>query len=161
MRTWRVDCARLGQVTSTIRVGSAGLNVSDLDRSVRFYREALGFAVVRRGDDAGHSWAHLGLEDDVMLTLWEQAVSHVDHGAAGLHHISFELASVAALVEAEARLRAMGAHLREDGPQAPGGQVFCRDPDGIRVELYTEEPTPPAPAGSLPRCGFYEELDVR
>ena len=148
-------------MSRTLRVGSTGLNVSDLDRAARFYQAVLGLAIVRRGNDAGYPWAHLGLGDAVMLTLWEQTTSEIDHRTAGLHHISFELASVAALTQAEERLRQVGARLREDAPQAPTGQVFFFDPDGIRVELYTEERTPPAPPGSLPRCGFYDYLDAR
>lgn len=142
-------------------LGSAGLNVSDLDRSILFYREALGFDLVRRGHDRGHGWAHLGTGDHVLLTLWEQALTGPDERRAGLHHLSFELATALDLAEAEERLRRMGARMRgSDGQvQAPTGAVFFRDPDGIRVELYTEEITAPAGPGDPPRCGFYEELE--
>lgn len=148
-------------MSTTIRVGSTGLNVSDLDRAARFYERVLGLTTIRRGSDAGFTWAHLGIGEEVMLTLWEQSSKEIDHRAAGLHHISFELASVSDLADAEKRLRGIGARLRGSDPQAQSGQVFCFDPDGIRVELYTEQPTPPIPPGSVPRCGFYEELEAR
>ncbi|MER7172961.1 VOC family protein [Streptomyces mesophilus] len=146
-----------------LTTGSAGLNVTDLTRSVSFYVSALGFEVVRRSPPGAPPWAHLGLDGQVLLTLWQQAGTPYAPARAGLHHLSFEVASMAELSALEDRVRAAAVQLRED-PHGPArvsdrGQFFFRDPDGIRLELYTEEQPPqPAPAQTAPACGFYEEL---
>ncbi|MFD6624410.1 VOC family protein [Streptomyces diastaticus] len=150
-------------MSARIMTGSAGLNVTDLTRSIDFYTTALGFEVVRRSPEGAEPWAHLGLGTAVLLTLWQQALHGFEGADAGLHHLSFEVASLDELAALEGRVRAAGVRLREDAQglakPSDSGQFFFHDPDGIRLELYTEQPAPkPAPAGPLPACGFYDEL---
>ncbi|MGW3166866.1 VOC family protein [Streptomyces sp. NPDC001142] len=151
-------------MSARISTGSAGLNVTDVERSADFYAAALGFEVVRRSPDgAEHEWALLGVAGVVLLTLWQQAESGFAPASAGMHHLSFEIGSMAELSALEQRVRAAGARMRE-GPRgvedlSSRRQFFFFDPDGIRLELYTEEePANPAPTRDLPMCGFYEEL---
>ncbi|MFJ4620655.1 VOC family protein [Streptomyces sp. NPDC088812] len=150
---------------TTIGLGSAGLNVTDLDRSIAFYRRALGFDLIRTSTDETHRFAHLGLDDVVLLTLWQQGAAGFVADRAGLHHLSFEVPSLDELHAVEARLRAASVSIREERGATKGtaatGQVFFKDPDGIRLEIYTEDPRARGSASDLPRCGFYEELPDR
>ncbi|MFD4789737.1 VOC family protein [Streptomyces sp. NPDC058459] len=145
---------------SAISTGSAGLNVTDLDRSIAFYERALRFEVIRRSSDPARPYALLGQESAVLLTLWQQTSERFAPDRAGLHHLSFEVPTVEALGETEAALRTAGIAIRDD-PGAPGqaaatGQLFFLDPDGIRLEVYTDDPRAQSPASGLPRCGFYD-----
>ena len=150
-----------------VGLGSCGLNVTDLARSVDFYSATLGVEEVRSGVVGNSGYALLGHGGTVLLTLWEQAGSPAAHATAGMHHLSFEAPSLEALRLVRDRLVAHGVALREDvvtGDSPLTGQLFFEDPDGIRIEVYTEDPRCRWPdaeyAGQpAPRCGFYEEID--
>ncbi|MFC7243082.1 VOC family protein [Catellatospora aurea] len=144
-----------------ITTGHVGLNVTDLDRSVGFYRQALGVEVVGRSDADGRRYAFLGRGGTPMITLWQQSAAPFAADRAGLHHLAFQVADGTDLAEVEHRLRALGATIRDDsgvaGEPAAAGQLFCYDPDGIRLEFYAVE-RPPRPARAAtdgPACGFF------
>jgi catechol 2,3-dioxygenase-like lactoylglutathione lyase family enzyme len=142
--------------------GHIGLNVSQLDRSIEFYRAVFGFDLLRRSADAARPFAFLGHDDAIVLTLWQQSGGSFAADRPGLHHLSFQVASVEALREAEGRLRALGARLRHDGivahaEGADSGGLFFEDPDGIRLEIFAPRGLAgtPAPHTDGPTCGFF------
>ncbi|MEW2144908.1 VOC family protein [Micromonospora vinacea] len=145
----------------SIITGHVGLNVTDLDRSLDFYSQALDMEVIGRSDVHGRRYGFLGRHDLLMITLWQQSGAPFAADRAGLHHLSFQVADVPALNEVERRLRGLGADIRDDngvpGELAAAGQLFCYDPDGIRLEVYAFQ-RPPRPAtatGDGPPCGFF------
>ncbi|MEV4413131.1 VOC family protein [Catellatospora sp. NPDC049609] len=148
-------------MSSGITTGHVGLNVTDLDRSVDFYRRALGVDVVGRSDADGRHYAFLGRDGVLMITLWQQSGAPFAADRAGLHHLSFQVADVAALEQVEQRVRELGADIRDDsglpGESAAAGQLFFYDPDGIRLEVYAEQrpARPAATADAAPACGFF------
>jgi catechol-2,3-dioxygenase len=142
--------------------GHVGINVTDLNRSVAFYRAILGLDVLNRSDEPGHRFVFLGADGKLVLTLWEQATAPFGVTAAGLHHLSFLVGSIDAVRSAEARVRQTGAELHHGGivPHSEGassGGIFFEDPDGTRLEIYapTGASGAPAPHGTAPTCGFF------
>lgn len=134
-----------------------GITVSDLDRSVRFYRDLLGLELVFSWNpreeyirtligypDADVHAAILRMPDsDVFLELLEirdAGGQSADTGTAnpGIAHIAFFTDDCDAL---HAELTAKGvASLSEPvtptiGPNKGGRAVYMLDPDGVRVEL--------------------------
>ena len=142
---------------TALATGHVGLNVSDLDRSIGFYREVLGFDVQGRGD----GYAFLGDGEKLVLTLWQQSDGAFSSSTPGLHHLSFEVDSVDEVSAAERRVRESGATLHHDGIVAHGegassGGIFFEDPDGIRLEIFTGAGVhAEAPSGAAPTCGFF------
>jgi catechol 2,3-dioxygenase-like lactoylglutathione lyase family enzyme len=146
------------------RFSHVGICVSELGRSLAFYRDALGFREVKRLDAAGEATETLlGLHDvDLRVVFLERdglrlellhydAPGHRGSGeprpmnALGLTHLSFavdDLDAVAtALERAGARvLRATRVHNEELASAA----LFVTDPDGTRIELVQSR------AGGLP-----------
>ncbi len=132
-----------------------GICVSDLDRSVRFYCEGLGFELAERFDLDSEQVPGLerGLEVDGPVTVTSQMIVNgpmkiellhypgraargtpsTSRGLLGLTHLSFYVDDVDA---AAARLTGFGAAL-VDGTRTDLGIpiVFLTDPDGTRVEL--------------------------
>ncbi len=147
---------------SKLRTGHIGLNVTDLERSLDFYRDALDFQVIGEGKAEGRRFAFLGLDGELVLTLWEQADGAYAPAAAGLHHLAFSAGAVEEVRAYEARLRGLGVAFAYEGVVAHGegaasGGIFFHDPDGTRLEISvpTGAENEPAPVAGAPTCGFF------
>ncbi len=147
---------------STLKTGHVGLNVTDLARSIAFYRQVFDFEVLGQQAEDARRYAFLGRDGTLQVTLWQQSEGAFATGLPGLHHLSFEVPDLEAVRRAEAVLRDLGAELVYDGivPHGEGassGGVFFTDPDGIRLEIYAPAgaDTAPAPTQGAPTCGFF------
>lgn len=143
-------------------VGHVGLNVTDLERSRRFYEAALGFETLGQSEASGRRFAFLGAGGDVVLTLWQQSEGSFDTGRPGLHHLAFRVPTIAHVEQAQARLRELGARFLYDGvvahrEGAVSGGVFFANPDGVRIEIFAPvgAESRPAPHADGPACGFF------
>ncbi|MEU4119480.1 VOC family protein [Kitasatospora sp. NPDC028055] len=148
----------------TLQTGHVGLNVTDLDRSVAFYRAVLGLDLTHQGTDPERRYALLGRDGRLVITLWQQSTGTFPTSAPGLHHLSFEVADLDEVRATEELLRTLGAEFAYDGvvPHNEGsasGGIFFTDPDGIRLEVYTRtglaDTAAEAPHSSAPTCGFF------
>ncbi len=136
--------------------------VSDLDRTLAFYRDALGFEVTSKAPRDRELIAQVtGVADAEVMIAYVQGPGHrleliEYHGPegrgavrprpcdVGFAHVAFDVDDLdAALVAAEAHdVRPIGPPaIIDQGPNAGGRVVYLRDPDGITVELVE----PPAP----------------
>ncbi|TDU02087.1 glyoxalase/bleomycin resistance protein/dioxygenase superfamily protein [Streptomyces sp. 846.5] len=151
---------------ASLRTGHVGINVTDLDRSVAFYRDVLGLQVLggsAPGTAPERRVAQLGKEGTLLLTIWQQAAGAHERDRAGLHHLAFEVDTVAEVREAEWALKERGATFQYDGvvPHGEGrdsGGVFFSDPDGTRLEVFTSSGVADegkAPFADAPTCGFF------
>ncbi|MET9378948.1 VOC family protein [Streptomyces sp. NPDC002992] len=146
----------------TLNTGHIGLNVTDLERSLDFYGEVLGFEVLGEGKEEGRRYAFLGRGGQLVLTLWQQAEGAYASTRAGLHHLAFEAESIERVRAAETALKERGTSFAYEGvvPHAEGGAsggIFFHDPDGTRLEIYakTGAEGTEAPTESAPTCGFF------
>lgn len=145
-----------------LATGHIGLNVSDLDRSVDFYRRALGFEQLAASTDDDKRWAFLGVDGKLVITVWQQSAGAFSADTPGLHHLSFQVDTIERVRAVESVLRELSVHFVHDGVVAHGegvasGGIFFTDPDGIRLEVYapTGAESAPAPGGAAPTCGFF------
>ncbi|MGK8556548.1 VOC family protein [Nocardia gipuzkoensis] len=145
-----------------LATGHIGLNVSDLDRSVDFYRRALGFEQLAASTDAERRWAFLGADGKLVVTLWEQSDGTFSTETPGLHHLSFQVDTIDQVRAVERVLRELSVAFAHEGVVAHGegvasGGIFFTDPDGIRLEVYAPSgaESAPAPSGAAPTCGFF------
>jgi lactoylglutathione lyase len=146
----------------TLNTGHIGLNVTDLDRSLAFYRDVLGFVLVEEGKEEDRRYAFLGDGERLVLTLWQQAKQPYDGGRAGLHHLALQAESIERVKEYEQALRDYGADFAHEGvvahrEGAASGGIFFHDPDGTRLEISVSSGADgaPAPHDSAPTCGFF------
>ncbi|MEV4125143.1 VOC family protein [Nocardia sp. NPDC049707] len=149
-------------IAPQLATGHIGLNVSDLDRSVDFYRRAFGFEQLAASTDDDRRWAFLGANGKLVLTLWQQSDGAFSAETPGLHHLSFQVDTIEQVRSIEALLRELSVSFAHDGVVAHGegvasGGIFFTDPDGIRLEVYapTGAESAPAPSGAAPTCGFF------
>ncbi|MEV5975578.1 VOC family protein [Streptomyces sp. NPDC052114] len=149
--------------TSTApRTGHIGLNVTDLERSLAFYRDVIGYGVIGEGKEEGRRFAFLGEGGRPVLTLWQQADAGYAPGRAGLHHLALEVDTIEQVRQYENALREYGVEFAYDGvvPHGEGaasGGIFFHDPDGTRLEIFAASGAEEAdaPVESAPTCGFF------
>ncbi|HEX5597600.1 MAG TPA: VOC family protein [Micromonosporaceae bacterium] len=143
------------------QTGHVGLNVTDLRRSLDFYRAVFDFDVIGESYEPGREYAFLGLDGTLLLTLWQQSDGKFDSRLPGLHHLSFQVPEIDAVRRAQSMLDRLGAVVHHGGivPHGEGassGGVFFEDPDGIRLEIYAPAGvTGVAPTTNVPTCGFF------
>jgi catechol 2,3-dioxygenase-like lactoylglutathione lyase family enzyme len=148
-------------LSAELKTGHVGINVSDLKRSLPFYRELFGFAVVQESHEPGREFAFLGDGGTLFLTLWQQSEGRFNSRTPGLHHLSFEVPGIEDVREAERRLHSQGIPFHYQGivPHAEGAQsggLFFEDPDGTRLEIYAPSGAEgAAPVSGAPTCGFF------
>ncbi|MFZ3497650.1 VOC family protein [Streptomyces sp. 5.8] len=149
-------------VISKLRTGHVGLNVTDLDRSLAFYRDGLGFELLGEGKEEDRRFAFLGQDGELVLTLWQQAGGAYAPGAAGLHHLALSADAIEEVREYEERLRGLGVDFAYEGvvPHGEGaasGGIFFHDPDGTRLEISVPSGAEgaEAPTTGAPTCGFF------
>ncbi|HKD67378.1 MAG TPA: VOC family protein [Candidatus Binataceae bacterium] len=124
-----------------IALGHIGLNVSDLDVSEGFYQEVLGLRVLDESLKFPSRYASMARDGKTVLTLWEQGGGRIKKRHPGLHHLAFEVDSVEEVNRTKGLLDNLGAHWTEgvriyaEGTRA--ASIHFKDPDGIRIELYS------------------------
>jgi glyoxylase I family protein len=145
------------------------LVVSDLERSLGFYRELLGpLGYVREGEIAGERGervVYLGHVSAITAIGLREAQSDAhgppyDRYALGAHHVAFGAPSRDTVDERAAWLRDRGAEIESEPREydyIPGYYaVFFSDPDGIKLEIV-HVPDDPRLAAEVRRLA--ERLD--
>jgi len=126
-------------------VGHIGLNVSDLEISKAFYQEVLGMRVARESIEFPLKYASMAWDGKIVLTLWEQTGGRFKKHRPGLHHLAFEADSMDEINRTKGLLENLGARWSEGSrlyvDEARSAAIHFKDPDGIRIELYTVERT--------------------
>jgi lactoylglutathione lyase len=126
------------------------LTVSDMGRSVAFYRDVVGLAVALELPERGATFLWIGEPGRAMLGLWS-----IGSAPMGMQlHIAFEM-DLEDVLRAPERLRGAGVKpLSFFGEPAnepsyigwmPAGAVYFRDPSGHMLEylaMLDEEPRP-------------------
>lgn len=123
------------------------LSVIDLERSVRWYGDVLGFAVTARLQRPEFNRVRLHQPDcDLTITLTchlDASFDGFDERRTGLDHLAFRVASLAELEGFEQRFtqHAVPNSGIKPTPSAAGAMITCRDPDHVQLELVADEPT--------------------
>ena len=123
------------------QVGHVHLKVSDLERGVGFYRDALGFSEQGR---VGRSAAFLSAGNyhhHIALNTWQSAGGRrPGPGSTGLYYFGIRYPSRAALATAVRRLISHDIALSRASDHGVCESVYLEDPDGNGVELYWDRP---------------------
>jgi catechol 2,3-dioxygenase len=124
------------EISATTTVGAVHLTVSDLARSVSYYRDVVGLRQLERADGQ----ASLGAGERELLVLREEAGARPAFGYTGLYHFAL-------LVPQRPQLAAWLAHAARDQVRLVGlsdhfvsEAIYLSDPDGHGIEIYWDRP---------------------
>jgi catechol 2,3-dioxygenase len=124
-----------------VDIGHVHLKVSDLDRAVGFYRDALGFEETTRIGDQAAFLSAGGYHHHIGLNTWEsKGGSPPPPGSTGLYHVAIRYPSRAALAKALKRLVDAGVPLSGASDHGVSEAIYLHDPDGNGIELYRDRP---------------------
>jgi catechol-2,3-dioxygenase len=119
------------------RLNHAVLYVRDVDRSVGFYEEALGFTVAVKLPGAAFLKVP-NSKNDHDLGLFAIGMNAADspagRGSVGLYHLAWEVETLGELQEVAERLSRMGA-LVGASDHSTTKALYAKDPDGIEFEV--------------------------
>src|SRR5579884_2834894 len=123
------------EISPDARMGLVELSVSDLDRSLAYWEDAIGLRVLSREDGT----AELGVETPLLRVVEEPGARPAD-GFTGLYH-------VALLVPDRPSLGRFLAHAARERISLEGlsdhdvsEAIYLRDPDRHGIEVYADRP---------------------
>jgi catechol 2,3-dioxygenase len=124
-----------------VRIGHVHLKVADLERSLVFYRDVLGFEVTQRYGSQAAFLSAGGYHHHIGLNTWESAGGQPPPpGATGLYHIAILYPTRAELADALRRLITAKVPLEGASDHGVSEAIYLRDPDKNGVELYWDRP---------------------
>lgn len=129
------------QLPPQTRIGHVHLKVSDLERSLAFYSDLLGFEVTTRYGSQAAFISAGGYHHHIALNTWySKGAPPASPFGVGLYH-------TAILYPSRKDLAAVYNHLRENKYPITGASdhgvseaIYLDDPDGNGVELYWDRP---------------------
>lgn len=132
------------------------VRVTDLDASLRFYRDALGLRVLRQTDHPQGRFTLVYLaapgDDDAQIELTHNWDPEAYTGGRNFGHIAYAVDDIYATC---AHLQAQGVTILR--PPRDGRMAFVRSPDQISIELLQKGPAlaPAAPWVDMPNVGTW------
>lgn len=114
--------------------------VSDVERSVRFYRDVLGFEVKAMMGNRGAFLRIPGGGNDHDLGLFAQpGIGAPDERVARMYHSAWQVGAITDLVRARQRLAESGA-LIGASDHGTSLSLYAKDPDGLEFEVFWAVP---------------------
>jgi catechol 2,3-dioxygenase len=124
-----------------VNIGHIHLTVADLERSLVFYRDLLGFKVTARYGDSAVFLSAGGYHHHIGLNTWAgKGVTPPPVGHSGLFHFAILYPTRKELAIVLKRLMDVGYQLTGMADHGVSEALYLNDPDMIGVELYVDRP---------------------
>jgi len=128
-------------VPAQTRIGHVHLKVSDLESSLRFYRDLLGFSEIQRYGDSAVFISAGGYHHHIGLNTWySKNAAPAPVKAAGLFHTAILYPTRKDLAAIFKRLVDAGYPLSGASDHGVSEALYLDDPDKNGVELYWDRP---------------------
>ena len=116
------------------------LAVSDLKRTLQFYKELFGTVTMYEEE----TWAQVQTPDSHDIIVFEERPSIAGKTGIGVKHFGFRLVDAVSITEIKETLKKLNAEILDSGEFVPGEPyVFFLDPDGYEIEVWYEKPLGP------------------
>lgn len=149
-------------IPAQTRIGHVHLKVADLNRSLEFYRDLLGFEVTMMYGSQAAFISAGGYHHHIGLNTWHSKdAPKANRDGVGLYHTAILYPTRKDLSIIFDRLRKVSYPLTGASDHGVSEALYLDDPDGNGVELYWDRPKEQWPAnedGSLEM--FTQALDL-
>ncbi|HET9487380.1 MAG TPA: VOC family protein [Chryseosolibacter sp.] len=123
------------------RIGHVHLKVADLDRSLAFYRDLLGFELITLYGNQAAFISAGGYHHHIGLNTWHSKnAPPAARDGVGLYHTAILYPTRKDLAAVFDRLRKAGYPLTGASDHGVSEALYLDDPDGNGVELYCDRP---------------------
>jgi len=131
----------LYKIPSQTRIGHVHLKVADLERSLSFYRDLLGFEVTTAYGDQAVFVSAGGYHHHIGLNTWQSlGAPPAPAYGVGLYHTAIVYPTRRDLAVILYRLRESRYPLTGASDHGVSEALYLDDPDGNGVELYWDRP---------------------
>ncbi len=123
------------------KIGHIHLKVSDLNRSLRFYRDLLGFEVTQQMGDSAAFLSAGGYHHHIGLNTWmSKGMPVANRNHPGLFHVAILYPSRKELAIIVKRIIEAGYPLTGTADHGVSEAIYLNDPDENGIELYWDRP---------------------
>jgi catechol 2,3-dioxygenase len=137
MHALNLLASRNAATSTPLSIDAVALAVRDLDRVARFYRDAVGLAVLKREARC----ATLGIDGVALVHLEHRPDARPDDPRqAGLFHTAFLMPTRAELARWYRHMRRAGLTIARAAGHAVNEAIYYDDPEGNGVECYADRP---------------------
>lgn len=124
-----------------IVVGHVHLTVADLDQSLSFYRDLLGFEISARYGESAVFLSAGGYHHHIGLNTWSgKGAKPAPAGHTGLYHSAFLYPDRKSLAKVLKKIIDAGYSLEGSADHGVSEAIYLRDPDNNGVEIYVDRP---------------------
>lgn len=121
------------------KIGHIHLTVSDIQKSLKFYRDVLGFEVTQYYGDSAVFLSAGGYHHHIGLNTWNgKGASRAPAGHTGLYHFAILFPSRKELARIVKRLYELNYKIEGASDHGVSESIYVTDPDGNGVELYAD-----------------------
>jgi catechol 2,3-dioxygenase len=124
------------EIAPATHMGPVALTVSDLERSLDYWQNAVGLRVLARENGS----ASLGVEGRELVGLVAEPGARSARGHTGLYHVALLLPSRADLARWLAHAARDRVGLEGLSDHAVSEAIYLRDPDEHGIEIYADRP---------------------
>ena len=149
-------------IAAGTRIGHVHLKVADLERSLAFYIDVLGFELMQYFGPQAAFISAGGYHHHIGLNTWEsRGGPRPAPGTTGLFHTAILYPTRADLADALRRVLQAGLVIDGASDHGVSEALYLTDPDGNGVELYCDRPEPEWPRAAGGTVSAYTRpLDV-
>ncbi|MBP9819274.1 VOC family protein [Candidatus Woesebacteria bacterium] len=129
------------KINPQTKIGHVHLTVADLDRSLAFYRDVLGFEVTAQYGSGAVFLSAGGYHHHIGLNTWAgRGVTPPPPGHSGLYHFAILFPTRKELAKVFKRLQEAKYPITGASDHGVSEAIYLEDPDKIGVELYADRP---------------------
>ncbi|HZH94872.1 MAG TPA: VOC family protein [Flavisolibacter sp.] len=137
------------KIPARTQIGHIHLKVTNLDRSLAFYCDILGFEITQRYGDSAVFISAGGYHHHIGLNTWHsKGAEPAPVKAAGLYHLAILYPTRKDLAVAVQRLITENYPLSGAADHGVSEAIYLADPDNNGIELYWDKPREEWPVDS-------------
>jgi catechol 2,3-dioxygenase len=123
-------------LSSQISISEVELTIRDLDRSISFYTQVMGFHLREQNSQS----AELGTETTTLIRLFENPQANISRSTTGLYHFAILVPHRQILARALKNIIETQTPVQGFADHGVSEAIYLTDPDSNGIEIYWDRP---------------------